>query len=93
MFKNKAISRPSDELAVILFGTDRTSEIKDLLPFDHIFVIQNLQKPSVKSILRLKDLNGPDFASNYGHNNRFSLAEAFSLAINEFTSRFDSIDN
>jgi len=84
--KNKAISSPSDEISVILFGTDQTSNSDG---FEHIFVVQSLKKPSVESIAELQSLISTDSGSNFGHSSQFSLADAFGICISQFTKRFD----
>ncbi|XP_054153327.1 X-ray repair cross-complementing protein 6-like [Oppia nitens] len=87
--KNKAIASPGDEFAIILFGTDKTSNDYN---FDHIFVVQKLQKTSADLIIGLKSLIDCDFDKDLGHN-RYSLSDVFSLAISEFTkskSKFQS---
>jgi 4-hydroxy-3-methylbut-2-enyl diphosphate reductase IspH len=85
VMKNKAISSPSDEISIILFGTNQTSNTEQ---FEHIFVKHNLQRPSVESITEVRNLITDDFSRNFGHNNQFSLADAFWTCVLQFTKRF-----
>ena len=85
MMKNKAISSPSDEFAVVFFGTEKT---KNESTFEHIFVVQKLQKPSADLIGEIKTIaESHDFAAQFGHNSHYSLADVFSIALSQFTNR------
>jgi 4-hydroxy-3-methylbut-2-enyl diphosphate reductase IspH len=85
VMRNKAISSPSDQISLILFGTNHTSNTEQ---FEHIFVKHNLQTPCVESIIEVQNLITGDFSRNFGHNNQFSLADAFWTCVLQFTKRF-----
>ncbi|RWS21394.1 X-ray repair cross-complementing protein 5-like protein, partial [Leptotrombidium deliense] len=70
------VSCSSDEIGVILFGTEKMQNSYD---FKHIFVLENLKQANVEIVLffdkTLSKFTEKEFSNKYGINENYSLAE------------------
>uniref|UniRef100_A0A2Z5TRK7 ATP-dependent DNA helicase 2 subunit 1 n=1 Tax=Reticulitermes speratus TaxID=60591 RepID=A0A2Z5TRK7_9NEOP len=84
---NKIVSSDRDLVGVILFGTNKTSNV---LNVPHVVVLQELQELNAEKIKQLlnmlKQQDFDDFTNKYGHSDDFAMSDALWLCQSAFSS-------
>ncbi|XP_064419448.1 X-ray repair cross-complementing protein 6 [Latimeria chalumnae] len=85
VYTSKIISSDRDLLALVFYGTDKTT----LDTFKHIYVLHDLDTPGAKRVLELNKFRGDEgqrhFREKIGHSADFSLGEALWVCSNLFS--------
>ncbi|XP_019370638.1 PREDICTED: X-ray repair cross-complementing protein 6 isoform X2 [Gavialis gangeticus] len=86
VYTSKIISSDRDLLSVVFYGTEKNKNSAD---FKHVYVLQELDNPGAQRVLELDKYKGNRgkalFRESFGHNNEYSLGEAFWACSNLFS--------